>query len=50
MEAAKAKTNEVADPILENEPSNVDAPPKGTFVYILVVENQTQLPVCGNTH
>ena len=36
MEVAKAETNEVVDPILEHEPSDVDAPPKGKFVYILV--------------
>ena len=36
IEAAKAKTNEVVNPMGEYEPSNVDAPPKGKFVYILV--------------
>ena len=41
LEATKTKTDDDVNMIPSNEPSNVDAPPKGTFVYILVVENQT---------
>ena len=35
-EVAKAEINEVAEPIPEQDPSDVDAPPKGKFEYILV--------------
>ena len=36
IEAAKAKTNEVVNPMGEYEPSNVDAPLKGEFMYNIV--------------
>ena len=36
----KLETNQVACPALEHEPSDVDAPPKGKFAYILVFQLQ----------
>ena len=36
LEATKTKTDDDVNMIPSNEPSNVDAPPKGKFVYILV--------------
>ena len=37
MEAAKVETNEVVNPIPKHKPSYVDAPPKGEFMYIIVI-------------
>ena len=36
MDTAKTETNEDAHHISKHKPLNVDAPPKGKFVYIIV--------------
>ena len=37
MEAIKEETKEVVDPILEHEPSDLDASLKDELMYILVI-------------
>ena len=38
-----AKTDEVADPVSDHEPLDVDAPPNGKFMYILVFQLATTM-------
>ena len=43
MEAIKEETKEVVDPILEHEPSDLDASLKDELMYILVIHVQLRV-------